>query len=97
MNEKRCSKCRIYKDLSDYYKSCGKPRGECKKCTSKANVRYQKRVGYWRERYANDEERREYMRAYYAKNKAKFIKYRAEFKKRFPDYYKDYFRNKKDK
>lgn len=37
------------------------------------------------------------MRDYYEKNKDKFAKYRTEFKERYPEYYKQYFRARKEK
>ena len=36
-------------------------------------------------------------RKYYEKNKAKFAEYRKAFRERHPDYFKDYFRAKKEK
>lgn len=83
--------------MRDYYLCAGRWRSECKMCTIKRNVRYQKKTKAWKHRYVDDDARRLYMREYYAQNREKFAKYRAEFKERYPDYYKDYFRARKEK
>ncbi len=98
MQLKICSKCKKEKEVGkDFYSCGGKWRSECKKCTIKRNVRYQRRVQAWRTRYGCDNERREYMRGYYAKNKDKFVGYRKKFVEKNPDYYTQYFRSKKEK
>ena len=81
---------------SDFYLCQGKPRSECKQCTIDKNIRYQKRVKAWKHRFINDEERRSYMTEYYAKNKEKFAEYRLTFKKKYPEYHKEYSRNLKN-
>ena len=40
------------------------------------------------------EERRQYMREYYQKNKEKFREYQKQFKGKNPDYYKEYYQKK---
>jgi hypothetical protein len=99
MNElKICSKCQQSKaSTTEYYLCSGRWRSECKVCTIKRNVKYQKKTKAWKHRYVDDDTRRLYMREYYAKNKGKFAHYRSEFSKRHPDYYKAYFRNRKEK
>ena len=94
---KTCSKCRNEKEETDFYRCLGKIRGECKKCTSKRNTLYQKKNEYWKRRYVDGDSARSYQREYYAKNKEKFAAYRAEFKLRYPDYYKEYFRKQKER
>ncbi len=95
---KICSQCNKAKEAAiGFYQSGGRYRTECKACTIKRNIRYQRRTEAWKHRYGNDEERREYMRAYYNNNKDKFSKYRSKFRERFPDYYTNYFRKKKEK
>jgi len=95
---KICSKCHQAKELMlDFYLCAGKWRSECKMCTIKRNVRYQKRVQAWRHRYVDEDTRRHYMREYYEKNKDRYANYRSEFKLRYPEYYKEYFRNRKNK
>jgi hypothetical protein len=37
------------------------------------------------------------MREYYAKNKEKFAAYCTEFREKYPEYYKWYFRRRKNK
>jgi len=98
MIPKRCSKCFKTKDgEKDFYLCSGRYRGECKACTIKRNVRYQKKNRSWKFRYQDDEARREYMREYYSKNKERYARYRAEFRARYPEYYKEYFRKRKEK
>lgn len=99
MNDmKVCSKCHEEKELrQDFYMCAGRWRSECKKCTIKRNVRYQRKVKSWKYRYSDDISRKLYMRTYYGKNKEKFAKYRADFRTRFPEYYKEYFRKRKEK
>lgn len=94
---KICSRCNSAKDAqTDFYICKGKRRSECKKCTIKKNVRYQKRVESWKHRFVDNDEKRSYMADYYIKHKEKFIEYRRKFKERHPDYYKEYFRNRKN-
>lgn len=95
---KICSLCKKSKDMNkDFYLCTGKYRSECKECTKKRNVRYQRKVKAWKYRYIDDETRRHYMREYYDKNKERFARYRSEFRARFPEYYKEYFRRRKEK
>jgi len=95
---KICSKCHQTKETDrDFYLCSGSRRSECKACTIKRNVRYQRKVKSWKNRYEDNEARRTYMREYYDKNRDKFSQYRAEFRERYPDYYKEYFRDRKEK
>jgi len=96
-NFKICTKCHeAKKALEEFYQCLGKYRSECKSCTIKRNVKYQ-RENKTSKRY-DYASRRLYMRKYYYNNKLKFAQYRAEFKKRYPNYYKQYFKkNKKNK
>ncbi len=95
---KICSKCHQAKIAKmDFYLCAGRWRSECKMCTIKRNVRYQKKVKAWKHRYVDDDTRKLYMRDYYEKHKTKFAQYRAEFRLRYPEYYKEYFRNRKNK
>ncbi len=95
---KICSQCHQAKEaVMDFYLCSGRWRSECKMCTIKRNVRYQRKTKAWKHRYVDDDTRRLYMREYYDKNKAKFAQYRAEFKARYPEYYKEYFRKRKEK
>lgn len=95
---KICSKCHKAKDaMRDYYMCQGKWRSECKACTIKRNVRYQRTVRAWKGRSEDPDARNEYMRDYYSKNKEKFAKYRQEFKERYPEYHKEYYRKRKEK
>ena len=97
MSDKVCSKCGETKQLTaDFYLCSGRWRSECKACTIKRNVKYQRSIQAWKHRYLDDDERNSYMRDYYSKNKEKFAVYREEFRKRYPEYYKNYFRRKKN-
>ena len=96
-NLKRCSKCHQYKDESkDFYVCLGTIRGECKKCTVKRNVSYQKKNKSWRNRFVDEERQRSYMVDYYAKNKEKFAEYKRKFKEKNPDYFREWHMRKKE-
>ncbi len=94
---KTCSKCKKTKDIDLFYICQGKHRSECKACTIKKNVAYQREVKTWKNRFVDNDEQRSYMVEYYAKNKEKFAEYRKQFKVRYPEYYKEYARNRKSK
>ncbi len=97
-NLKICTLCNKTKEADiDFYLCGGKYRSECKTCTIRKNVAYQRRVKSWKYRYGSEEERKLYMRTYYHKNKNKFAKYREEFRDKYPGYYKEYFRTRKEK
>ncbi len=97
-NIKICSCCYEPKlSLKDFYLCSGKWRSECKACTIRRNSRYQRLNESWKTRFPDDESRREYMRTYYKNNKDRFAKYREDFRLRYPDYYREYFRNRKNK
>lgn len=94
---KICSKCNCAKVIeTDFYTCQGKKRSECKACTIKKNVHYQRQVEAWKHRYVDDEEKRSYMVDYYAKNKEKFAEYRRQFRIRHPEYHKMYARKRKN-
>jgi len=94
---KICSKCNCAKiSHMDFYMCQGKWRSECKACTIRKNVRYQKRTKAWMHRFVDNDEQRSYMVDYYAKNKEKFAEYRRKFKEKYPDYYKEYSRKRKN-
>lgn len=95
---KKCSQCRESKEVSqEFYQCAGLYRSECKKCTIKKNVRYQKKNQVWKYRLVDDDFKKLYMREYYAKNKERFADYRSKFKEKYPEYYKKYYRKKKEK
>lgn len=94
---KICSKCNCAKEAqTEFYMCQGKMRSECKACTIKKNVRYQKQTKAWLHRFVDDDEQRSYMVEYYAKNKQKFAEYRRKFKERYPEYHKEYARKRKN-
>lgn len=96
MTEKKCSRCKHIKDqLIDFYMCNGKWRSECKACTVKRNVNYQRKKRTWETREVDLEQRRAYMLSYYAKNKNKFAHYRQTFKQRNPDYHRTWASQKK--
>ena len=95
---KNCSKCRKQKILHlDFYMCKGRYRSECKACTIKRNVAHQKEKRTWLDREVDEEARKAYMREYYAENKGKFAEYRKVFRMKYPEYYKEYFRKRKEK
>lgn len=89
-----CAKCSKEKDISNYYLCLGKIRTECKECTIKRNMAYQKLRKIQHAKLPSDERRKLYMRKYYSENKEKFAAYRATFREKYPNYYKEYFINK---
>lgn len=94
---KICSKCNCAKIAStDFYMCQGKRRSECKGCTIKRNVRYQKQNKAWLHRFVDDEGQRSYMVDYYSKNKEKFAEYRRKFRELYPEYHKEYARKRKN-
>lgn len=95
-DQKSCSRCKVKKYLiSEFYVYQGKWRSECKACTIKKNVDYQKKTKAWKHRFVDREGRRSYMVEYYARNREKFAEYRKKLKKKYPKYYRDYARRKK--
>lgn len=75
-NTKICSKCNIVKNLCDFYMSSERYRSECKACTIKITSKYQKDNESWKKRYSDPEEKKAASRAYYAKHKERFKRYR---------------------
>ena len=66
MEQKKCTKCGQWKDIEEFAwknKAQGKRRAQCKECTRKED----------KERYANDEKRREAIKAVH-KNQVEYIK-----------------------
>ena len=95
---KVCSKCFEAKiAFLDFYMCQGKFRSECKRCTIKKNVKYQRTVQAWKYRFVDNDERKSYMVEYYARNKEKFAAYRKKFKEKHPGYHKLYARARKNK
>ena len=95
---KKCSKCEVLKHAEkDFYFCQGKWRTECRQCTIKRNIQYQKKIQYWKARNPDDDRRRSDKREYYEKNKQKFAEYRENFKQKNPGYYKEYYKNKQKK
>lgn len=93
---KKCSICKTSKPLGDFYLCQGKVRSECKACTSKKNVKHQRKTKVWKRRYVDSDEQKSYMVDYYAKHRERFAEYRRLFKERHPGYYKDYARRRKN-
>ena len=94
---KKCSKCAENKSLkNDFYYVKGKVRSECKKCTIRASVEFQRKRKTWLIRQKGDEKRPSYMLAYYAKNKDKFPEYRKRFEEKYPGYYKNYAKKRRE-
>ena len=88
---KICRRCK-FKGIKtrDFYTTNGRFRNECKACTVKTNVKYQKKKKVWLHRFVDGDENKSYMVDYYSKNKEKFAEYRRQFKERYPQYYKEY-------
>ena len=92
---KICSRCNSLKTEEDFYICRGIVRSECKPCTIKKNVNYQKLKRSWMSRFIDEEEQKSYMLNYYAEHKDKFAEYRRKFKEKYPGYHKDYRRARK--
>jgi hypothetical protein len=92
---KKCTKCEVHKPFKDFYLCKGNPRGECKACTIRRNVSYQRRVEAWKFRYVDHDVNRKYMTEYYRSHKEKYKEYRKKFKERYPHYHRDYARRRK--
>jgi len=93
---KICSRCFETKEGKDYYTCKGLMRSECKTCTIKRNISYQKKTQAWKHRFIDNEQRKSYQLDYYAKNKEKFAEYRTNFKLKHPEYFKMYARQRKN-
>lgn len=94
---KTCSRCMKDKiKYMDFYMCQDKYRSECKRCTIKKNIQYQKKIQSWKNRCIDNIELKKYMTEYYANNKEKFAEYRKRFKEKNPDYYKNYSRRRKN-
>lgn len=97
VESKICTNCKEIKDISDFYVCGGQLRGDCKECTKKKNLTYQRKHKTWLTRFKDMTERREYMKEYYANNKEKFAEIRRRFKEKHPDYGKEYARERRNK
>lgn len=94
---KICSRCNTAKRAdADFYLCQGKSRSECKSCTIKKNVKYQRKVKAWKYRFVENDEKRSYMVDYYHRNKEKFAEYRRKFREKYPDYHREYARKRKE-
>ena len=86
METKICSKCGIEKSISDFRFSCGRYRGECKKCEKEINAQWRKnnkekikqKNQKWR--LENENYIKEYNKIYYKSNKYKEIKKKSNKK-----------------
>ena len=96
--EKICNKCKIKKDVSEFYKRKGRGDGlsgymyKCKSCNRKTSREYNKKEGSF--------EKKEYMKEYREKNKEKLKDYinnwRVENIDKFQSGRRDYYQNNKD-
>ena len=96
--EKICNKCKIKKDVSEFYKRKGRGDGlsgymyKCKSCNRKTSREYNKKEGSF--------EKKEYMKEYREKNKEKLKDYinnwRVENIDKFQSGRRDYYQNNKE-
>jgi hypothetical protein len=86
---KKCTLCKRIQPQSNFYVCGGITRSDCKDCRKRKNADYQRENESWKFRIS-DEAKKAYSRAYYQDNKDKFAKYRADFKEKHPEYYKNY-------
>jgi hypothetical protein len=74
-NTKRCPRCGLVKVLDEYYtKPNGKPVSYCKRCNIERTAK-------------SSAHRKEYKKAYYLKNREKWLKYSKDY------YYKNHLRS----
>lgn len=99
--EKKCSKCGVWKlKLKDFYLNKGFIRPSCKECFKKQTAAYAKKNRALRmelglnDNYSKD--RLAYQRAYYHNNRGKYTNYRQKFVQSHPEYYKMYYRARRD-
>jgi len=92
---KICSRCNCAKTEDCFYLCLGKIRSECKACTIRKNVKYQRQTKAWMHRFVDNDGQRSYMVDYYSKNKERFAAYRRKFREKYPEYYKEYARKRK--
>jgi hypothetical protein len=77
IESKSCTKCLTIKSLTEFYRSMGYYRSDCKDCF---NAHCKKTQPTYKEKYPTKESkegRREYARCYYAENREQFKKYRG--------------------
>lgn len=91
---KRCTKCKRVCNETEFHVCSGRPLSECKECRRERSRRDQKK--YNDTRNLDPEAYRAYRLGYYHQNKDKFAEYRANFRERHPDYYKNYTKQKKE-
>ena len=96
-NFRACKKCgEIKNSQADFYHNPRCIIGTCKKCMSLAAITRQRRK---RQLYGTREptdRERERSKAYYAAHKEQFKVYRERFLKKYPDYFKKYYRARRD-
>lgn len=95
--KKFCKLCLTEKEITDFYFYKTYARSECKSCSKKKNAIYQKKREGWRSKFATVEEKRAYMRQYYADNKEKYREYRETFSSKHPNYLRERAIRKKEK
>ena len=93
MNEyKTCTKCKVEKHISCFYKRNNSTQSACKSCRREYNTRYYQRNKEWfsanrKEHYKKNksqenERGKEYLKHYYQANKAKYREYNRSKKSR---------------
>ena len=90
MEKKICSKCKLEKDVCEFYKHSKYPniyRGQCKKCMNNNSLSY----------YSNNKEKiKEQSKIYVIKNSEKIKKRRKLYVEKNPNLYKDWVKKNKE-
>lgn len=99
IEEKKCSKCGVWKNrMTEFYMNKGFFRPSCKTCfkkqtslNAKKNRELRMALGQTRTNYDST-----YARKYYQQHKAQYEQYNATFKSKHPEYFKKYYRDRRD-
>ncbi len=100
--KKRCSKCGIKRDVSEFGKDKSKKDGlphKCKECRKLAYENNKKKILKKKKKYIEENKDKiiENRKKYYEENKDKFIEYREKNKDKFIENRKKYYEENKDK
>lgn len=93
---KICSKCKIEKEITEFYMSLGKPRSYCKKCGNEYHTNYvnknkEKVKTKIKERYRKNIEQNRYkQRKYREENREKVDNYNKKYYKEHKDYFSNH-------
>jgi len=105
-NTKKCTKCKIEKEITEFSPNLSAKDGrhtQCKSCKNEYKLANKEKYKEYQRKYnrehrkKNRENRKEYFKEYYKKNKEKKIEYRNKNKEKQSEYDKEYYQDNKDK